>query len=183
MLFSTLFCLRIELHFHIHLAYLMHHYHCSYLHLLPSFLLDHLSICHKKGESILESFVISIWLLCTFLGGKILFPMHICRERFSIGEMHISRGRRHCLNKKTLFSLFFLYVCFLVCFIVLLVNVFSFFFSTLMSLLDLVSLMLFKPKCVSCVLDMHTSFCYCASLNVCLDDHLLSYVIIVVISI
>ena len=97
--------------------------------------------------------------------------------------MHISRGKRHCLNKKTFFSLFFLYVCFLVCFIVLLVNVFSFFFSTLMSLLDLVSLMLFKPKCVSCVLDMHTSFCYCASLNACLDDHLLYFVIIVVMSI
>ena len=100
-----------------------------------------------------------------------------------MGEMHIPRGRRHCLNKKTLFSLFFLYVCFLVCFIVLLVNVFAFFFSTLMSLLDLVSLMLFKPKCFGCVLDMHTSFCYCDSLNACLDDHLFYFVIIVVISI
>ena len=34
-----------------------------------------------------------------------------------------------------------------------------------------------------CLLDMHTSLCYCASLNACLDDHLLCYVIIVVISI
>ena len=31
------------------------------------------------------------------------------------------------------------------------------------------------------VLDMHTSLCYCVSLNACLDDHLLCYVIIVVI--
>ena len=33
-----------------------------------------------------------------------------------------------------------------------------------------------------CVLDMHTSLCSCASLNACSDDHLLYYVIIVVIS-
>ena len=42
-----------ELHFFIHLAPLMHHYHCSYLHFLPSFLLGPLSIHVKKGESIL----------------------------------------------------------------------------------------------------------------------------------
>ena len=34
-----------------------------------------------------------------------------------------------------------------------------------------------------CVLDMHTSLCYYASLNACSDDQLLCYVIIVVISI
>ena len=34
-----------------------------------------------------------------------------------------------------------------------------------------------------CMLDMLTSLCYCASLNACSDDHLLCYVIIVVISI
>ena len=53
MLCSILLCLRFELHFHIHLTPLMHHYHCSYLHLLPYFLLDPLSIPNKKGESIL----------------------------------------------------------------------------------------------------------------------------------
>ena len=31
------------------------------------------------------------------------------------------------------------------------------------------------------VLDMHTFLCYCASLNACLNDHVLCYVIIVVI--
>ena len=50
---SILLCLRFELHFLIHLAPLIHHYHCSYLHLLLSFLLDPLSIPDKKGESIL----------------------------------------------------------------------------------------------------------------------------------
>ena len=51
---SILHCLRFELHFLIHLAPPMHHQHCSYLHLLPSFLLDPLSIPDKKGESILQ---------------------------------------------------------------------------------------------------------------------------------
>ena len=32
------------------------------------------------------------------------------------------------------------------------------------------------------VLDMHISLCYCAPFNACSDDHLLYYVIIVVIS-
>ena len=36
--------------------------------------------------------------------------------------------------------------------------------------------------CIMFVLDMHTSLCYCVSLNACSDDHLLYYVIIVVIS-
>ena len=53
MLCSILFCLRFELHFLILLAPLMHHYHCLFLYLLPSFLLDPLSIPDKKGESIL----------------------------------------------------------------------------------------------------------------------------------
>ena len=34
-----------------------------------------------------------------------------------------------------------------------------------------------------CALDMHISLCYYTSLNACSDDHLLCYVIIVVISI
>ena len=63
----------------------------------------------------------------------------------------------------------FLYVCFLVCFMVLWVM-----FS--------IYALLFSLHRVS-VLDMHTSLCYCASLNACSDDHLLCYVIIVVISI
>ena len=37
--------------------------------------------------------------------------------------------------------------------------------------------------CIGYVLDMHLSLCYCALLNACSDDHLLCYMIIVVISI
>ena len=62
----------------------------------------------------------------------------------------------------------FLYVCFLICFMGL-----WFMFS--------IYALLFSLHRV-CVLDMHTSLWYCASLNACLDDHLLCYVIIVVIS-
>ena len=62
----------------------------------------------------------------------------------------------------------FLYVCFLVCFMVLWVM-----FS--------IYALLFSLHRV-CVLDMHTSLYYCASLNACSDDSLLCYVIIVVIS-
>ena len=53
MLCSIFLCFRFELHFLIHFAPFMHHYHCSYLHLLPFFLLDPLSIPDKKGENIL----------------------------------------------------------------------------------------------------------------------------------
>ena len=53
MLCNILFRLRFKLHFLIHLAPLMHQYHCSYPYLLPSFLIDPLSIPDKKGESIL----------------------------------------------------------------------------------------------------------------------------------
>ena len=62
----------------------------------------------------------------------------------------------------------FLYVHFLVCFIMLWImfNIYALLFS------------LHRV----CMLDMHTSLCYCASLNACSDDHLLYYVIIVVIS-
>ena len=53
MLCTIFLCFRFELHFLIHFAPFMHHYHCSYLHLLPFFLLDPLSIPDKKGENIL----------------------------------------------------------------------------------------------------------------------------------
>ena len=83
--------------------------------------------------------------------------------------MHIPRERRHCVNKKTLFCLYFFMFVFLVCFMVLWVM-----FS--------IYALLFSLHRV-CELDMHTSLCYCSSLTVYSNDHLLSYVIIVVISI
>ena len=61
------------------------------------------------------------------------------------------------------------YVCFLICFMVLWVK-----FS--------IYALLFSLHHV-CVLDILTSLYYGASLNACSDDHLLCYVIIVVISI
>ena len=64
--------------------------------------------------------------------------------------MHIPRGRRHWVNKKTLFCLFLFMFVFL--------------------------------YCIVFVLDMLTSLYYGVSLNACSDDHLLCYVIIVVIS-
>ena len=60
-------------------------------------------------------------------------------------------------------------VCFLIGFMVLWV-IFS------------IYALLFSLHCV-CMLDMHTSLCYCALLDASSDDHLLCYVIIVVISI
>ena len=85
-----LFCLLFELHFLIHFVPFMHHYPYLYLLFFPSFFLAPLSICVKKGESILESipksFDISIWLLCTFLEGEIIFLVHILRVRNSKGR-------------------------------------------------------------------------------------------------
>ena len=71
--------------------------------------------------------------------------------------MHIPRGRRHWDNKKTLFWTSTGFMVLELCFVVLFASFF--------------------------VLDMHTSLCYCASLNACSDDQLLCYMIIVVISI
>ena len=83
---------------------------------------------------------------------------HLQGERYSIREMHIPRGRIHCVNQKNLFCLF---SCWLY-------GVLSY-------------ALLFSSHHV-CMLDMLTSLCYCASLNACLDDHFLYHVIFVVIS-
>ena len=73
--------------------------------------------------------------------------------------MHIPRGRRLWVHKKTLFCLFSCW------------------------LYGALSYALWFSLHHVFVLDMHISLCYCASLNACSDDHLLCYVIIVVISI
>ena len=62
----------------------------------PSFLLIHLSISDKKGESILECIVIS-YNSCAHSQREKFYLVHICRGRNSIEEMHILRGRRHLL--------------------------------------------------------------------------------------
>ena len=95
--------------------------------------------------------------------------MHIRKRRNSIGEMHIPNGRRHLFSRKPYF------VCFTLC-------LFSCFcFMMLWVMFNIYILLLSSHRVY--VLDMHTSLCYCAFLVACSDDHLLCYVIIVVISI
>ena len=94
------FCLLFELLFLINLAPLMHHYPYSYFLFFPSFLLIHLSIRDKKGESILESVMECIVISydsCAPSQEEKFYLVHIYRGRNFIGEMHIPRGRRHLL--------------------------------------------------------------------------------------
>ena len=94
------FCLLFELLFLINLAPLMHHYPYSYFLFFPSFLLIHLSIRDKKGESILESVMECIVISydsCAHSQEEKFYLVHIYRGRNFIGEMHIPRGRRHLL--------------------------------------------------------------------------------------
>ena len=71
--------------------------------------------------------------------------------------------------------------CFTLCLFVCLFFLFNYFFMVLWVMVS-INALLFSSYRVY-VLDMHTSLCYCASLITCSDDHLLSYMIIVVISI
>ena len=139
-------------------------YPCSYLLFFPSFLLIHLSICDKKRESIPVCFVISIWLMCTFLGGEILPRVHFLGEK-AIAEMHIPRRRKYFFRKP----------CFTLC-------LFSRCFMVLWVMFSIIYALLLSSH-HSYVLDMHISLCHCALLIACSDDHLLCYVIIVLISI
>ena len=107
----------------------------------------------------LDSFLISIWLLCTSLGGEILFLMHICKRRVIPYRRCIYQGGEDIVLIRKLCFIFFL-----VGFMVLSV------------------MLCFSHHIMFCVLDMLTSLCYCASLNAYSDDQLLCYVIFVVIS-
>ena len=69
-----------------------------FFHFFPSFFLAILSICVKKGESILESLLVS----CTFI-----------REKFHRGDAYTKREKTF-FYEKTLFCFVLLYVCFLV---------------------------------------------------------------------
>ena len=142
-------------------------YPCSYLIFFPSFLLLHLPIRDKKGENIPVCFVISIWLVhilkgrnstsCTFVGG----------------ESH--RGDAYTKGEKT-FLLWenLVLFCFTLC-------LFSRCFMVLSVMFRIYALLLSSHHAY--VLDMHISLCYCVLLVACSDDHLLCYMIIVVISI
>ena len=82
------------------------------------FSLTPLSIsCQKGGEYTLDQYTREF---CHFYMTHVHIPKgrnsisraRLQEERYSIREMHIPRGRRHCVNKKTLFCLSFLYDCF-----------------------------------------------------------------------
>ena len=82
--------------------------------------------------------------------------------------MHIPRGRRHFFLENLVlfcFTLCLFSCCFMVLWVMFSINV------------------LFLSSHRVYVLDIHTSLCYCALLVACSDDHLLCYIIIVVISI
>ena len=157
-------------------SFILHHsciifYPYLYLFFFPFFLLIHLSICDKNGDSILKSIsksipvciVISIWLMCTILSGR-----NSNSYTFVVGESH--KGDAYIKGEKTyLVHIYFSLCLFSRCFTVLWV-IFSIYVSLLSSH-------------HAYVLDMHLSLCYCALLVACSDDHLLCYIIIVVISI
>ena len=83
MLCSILLCLRFELHFLIHLTLLMHHSPCSYLYLLPSFLLDpFVYSCKKGGEYTLKYYTEEFSHFYMTL-------VHILRGRNSISYAHL----------------------------------------------------------------------------------------------
>ena len=111
-----IFCLSFIFSFILHPS-CINFYHCSYLLFFPSFLLIHLSIHDKNGESLLESIpkciVISIWLMFTFLRGR---SSTLCT--FVGGESHKGdayiKGEKTSFFEKTLFRLILLYACFLV---------------------------------------------------------------------
>ena len=82
--------------------------------------------------------------------------------------MHIPRGRKLLFWENLVFSYFTLCL-------------FSRYFMVLWVTFNIFALMLSSHHVY--VLDMHTSLCYYALLVACSDDHLLYYMIIVVISI
>ena len=81
--------------------------------------------------------------------------------------MHIPRGRRQTFWENLVLS------CFILC-------LFSHYFMVLWVTFSIYALLLSSHRVY--VLDMHTSLCYCALLIAYSNDHLLCYMIIVVIS-
>ena len=158
-----------ELQFLIHLAPLMHH-------LLPLFISSFLSLFP------LDSFVY-LWQkwgeYTSVFRHFYMTHVHIFRGRnsnsctFVGGESH--RGDAYTKGEKTFFFLENLVLlCFSLC-------LFSRCFMVPWVTFSIYALLLSLHRVY--VLDKHTSFCHCALLVACSDDHLLCYMIIVVISI
>ena len=137
----------------------MHH---SIAHIFFSFLPSSWFIClfmTKRGRvywSLPECIVIFIWLMCTFLRGK------------------NHKGDAYTKGEKIFFMRKPYFVCFTLC-------LFSHCFIVLWVTFSIYTLLLSSHRVF--VLNMHLSLCYYALLVAYLDDHLLCYMIIVVISI
>ena len=101
-------------------------------------------------------------------GKKFYFLCTILRGESLRGDAY-TKGGKTFLFKKPLFCFVFLYVCSLVVFMVLWV------------MFSIYTLLLSSHHAY--MLDMHISLCYCVFLIACSNDHLLCYMIIVVISI
>ena len=98
---SILFCLLFELHFSfiLHLSCII-----SIVHTFISCPRFFLTLCLLVSTR--EFFHFCMTLVHILRGRNSISCAHLQGERYSIGEMHIPRGRRHCVNKKTLFCLF-----------------------------------------------------------------------------
>ena len=164
-------------------------YPCSYLLFFPSFLLIVLSIRDKKGGEYTGEYT---GLYCHFYMTYVhaLRGSNFTSCTFVGGESHrgdaYTKGDKTFFYEKTLFyfmlvfSLFYgalSYVQYHLCFVALIA---SYSCALVGSCSQMHILLVF---CIGRVLDMHLSLCYCALLIACSNDHLLCYMIIVVIPI
>ena len=127
-----------------------------------SFILHPSCIAH-----IFFSFPPSSWLMCTVLGRG-----NSTSCAFVGGENH--RRDAYTKGEKTFLRENLVLFCFTLC-------LFSRCFKVLWVMFSIYALLLSLHHAY--VLDMHLSLCYCALLVACSNDHLLCYMIIVVISI
>ena len=143
-------------------AFFVFVFHLSFIF---SFILHPSCIAH-----IFFSFPPSSWLMCTFLERG-----NSTSCTFVEGESH--KRDVYTKGEKTFF--FFLrkpcFVCFTLCF-----SFFFFFSLWCFELCFFIYALLFSSHRVH-ILDIHTSLCYYVLMIACSDDHLLCYVIIVVI--
>ena len=166
-IFFFMFLSFFELHFLIHLAPLMHH-------LLPLFIFSFLSLIP------LTSFAYSCQKGREYIGVFRHFYMivHILRGKNSTSYTFIGgesyRGDAYTKGEKTFFWENFVLLCFSLC-------LYSRYFMVLWVIFSIYALLFSSHHAY--VLDMHTSFCHCTLLVACSNDHLLCYMIIVVISI
>ena len=142
-------------------AFFVFVFHLSFIF---SFILHPSCIAH-----IFFSFPPSSWLMCTFLERG-----NSTSCTFVEGESH--KRDVYTKGEKTFFFFWenLVLFCFTLC-------LFSCCFMVLWVMFSINVLFLSSHRVY--VLDIHTSLCYCALLVACSDDHLLCYIIIVVISI